>query len=458
MNAPRTLPAVGATLERPSVRALCERWPRSLVTDGVRHIVAQARAGATLPDDDTGWARALTAFLEARTASTLRPAINATGVVLHTNLGRAPLAPAALDAIASVASGAATLEYDVDAGSRGSRHVHCAALLCELTDAEDAIVVNNCAAALVLALQALAQGRETLVSRGELIEIGGSFRVPDIMATSGSTLVEVGTTNRTHVADYRRALSPRTGAIVKVHRSNFTVEGFVAEASVPDLRPVATEAGIPLIHDFGSGLMLDLAPWGLSGEPTAADAVRDGASLVLMSGDKLLGGPQAGIILGTREAVGALRRHPMARALRVDKLTLAALEATLRLYREPARAVQEIPALAMLTAPLAEVQRRAEALRDAVMRGSDAPTSPPDLRVEPSEASVGGGAFPTARIPSACLTIGGDVQRLDAALRKHATPVIATIRDGRLRLDLRSVPAAQDALLAERLRQAITAA
>lgn len=460
MTAPRTLPAVGTTLERPAIRALCETWPRALVTEGVREIIAEARNGAAIPADDAAWTSALQEFLEARTTSTLRPAINATGVVLHTNLGRAPLAAAALDAIAAVSRGASTLEYDVAAGSRGSRHVHCAALLCELTGAEDAIVVNNCAAALVLALQALAQGRETLVSRGELVEIGGSFRVPDIMATSGTTLVEVGTTNRTHLEDYRRALSPRTGAIVKVHRSNFTVEGFVAEASVADLRPVAAEAGIPLIHDFGSGLMLDLSPWGLSGEPTAADAVRDGATLVLMSGDKLLGGPQAGIILGTRAAIAALRQHPMARALRVDKLTLSALEATLRLYREPARAVREIPALAMLTAPLADVEGRAEALAAAASAASAGRAAGVDgrgidVRVEPSEATVGGGAFPTARIPSASVTIGGDVEGLEHRLRAHATPVIATVRAGRLRLDLRSIPAEQDGILRARLVQAL---
>ncbi len=448
MNAPRALPAIGTTLERPAVRALLKQWPRALVTEGVRAVVAAARAGAPLPESDDAWRDALVAWLESRAASTLRPALNATGVVLHTNLGRAPLAPAAIEAIASVASGAATLEYDVATGSRGSRHVHCAALLAELSGAEDAIVVNNCAAGLVLTLQALAAGRESIVSRGELIEIGGSFRVPDIMATSGTTLVEVGTTNRTHVADYRRALNPRTGAIVKVHRSNFTVDGFVAEATVPELVPVAAEADVPLINDFGSGLMLDLSPWGLHGEPTVRDAVREGATLVLFSGDKLLGGPQAGIIVGRKQAVDALRRHPMARALRVDKLTLAALEATLALYREPSRAVREIPALAMLTASLADVTARADSLAESLRaRGADA-------RVEPTESTVGGGAFPTARIPSSAVTIGGDVEAIEERLRRHALPVIATIRDGRLRLDLRSIPADQDAMLTRRVVEA----
>lgn len=446
MTAPRALPAVGTTLDRPAVRALAERWPRTLLTEAVRAIIADARAGGTLPVDDTAWRSAIEGWLTARTASTLRPAINATGVVLHTNLGRAPLAAEALAAVSVIASGAATLEYDVPSGQRGSRHVHAAALLRELTGAEDALVVNNCAAALVLALQAHASGREALVSRGELIEIGGSFRVPEIMTASGCALVEVGTTNRTHVADYRRALSPRTGAIVKVHRSNFTVDGFVAEASVRDLVPIAAEANVPLIHDFGSGLMLDLAPWGLSGEPTARDAVRDGASLVLMSGDKLLGGPQAGIILGTTAAIAELKRHPMARAMRVDKLTLAALEATLALYREPSRAVRAIPALAMLTASPDEIRARAAALAAAV--GGDA-------RVDASEATVGGGAFPTARIPSSAVTLGGDIESLEHRLRDHALPVIATRSEGRLWLDLRSVPREHDDALTGRLREAV---
>ncbi len=448
MTEARQLPAVGTVLERAALRALAAEWPRALVADAVRAIIADARAGQPLPDSDEAWRSAVEGRVQSRTTATLRAAINATGVVLHTNLGRAPLARAALSAVEQVASGASTLEYDVDAGARGSRHVHCAALLAELTGADDAIVVNNCAAGLVLALQALASGRETIVSRGELVEIGGSFRVPEIMAASGTTLVEVGTTNRTHVADYRTALTPRTGAIVKVHRSNFTLEGFVAEASVAELVPVAAEGNVPLLHDFGSGLMLDLSPWGLSGEPTAREAVRAGATLVMMSGDKLLGGPQAGIILGTREAIAALRRHPLARALRVDKLTLAALEATLQLYRDPARALREIPALAMLTAAVTAIRERAESLATQLGGATD-------LRIEDSEATVGGGAFPAARIASVALTFGGAVDALEARLRRAALPVVGTVRDGRLRLDLRSVPPDQDALLLARLRAAL---
>ena len=359
----RSLPAVGTLLELDGVRQLLATAPRDLVTDVVRAVIEYARQAATpAPVDDASWVRAIEAALAQRQRSTLRRVINATGVVLHTNLGRAPLASAALDAIRAVAQGFSTLEYDVATGARGSRHAHCTALLAELTGAEDALVVNNCAAALVLTLNTFADGRDAVISRGELVEIGGSFRVPDIMAKSGARLVEVGTTNRTHADDYRRALSPRTGALVSVHRSNFTIEGFVASVPVRELVPIAAEGRVPLLHDFGSGLLLDLSPWGLTGEPSARDAVKAGASLVMMSGDKLLGGPQAGIIVGKAELIGALRRNPLARALRVDKLTLAALEATLALYRDPARAVSAIPALAMLTTSVMALEARASHL------------------------------------------------------------------------------------------------
>jgi L-seryl-tRNA(Ser) seleniumtransferase len=449
IRSPRALPAVGTVIERAAIKALAARWPTAMVTEAVRAIIAAARTGHALPADDAGWVAAIDARLTEATRPSLRPAINATGVVLHTNLGRAPLARVALDAIGEIAHGASTLEYDADRGIRGSRHTHCARLLCELTGAEDAIVVNNCAAGLVLALQALAAGRETVVSRGELVEIGGSFRVPEIMTASGTTLVEVGTTNRTHADDYRRALSPRTAAIVKVHRSNFAIEGFTAEASVRDLRPIASEAGIPLIHDFGSGLMLDLSPWGLTGELTVPETVRDGAALIIMSGDKLLGGPQAGIVLGTREAIGALRTNPLARALRVDKLTLAALEATLALYRDPARARREIPALAMLTEAPEAIRARAVAVADAVTAATGLAVA-----VEASAATVGGGAFPTARIPSFAITIAEDPQGLETRLRLGPMPVVGRLAEGRLWLDLRSVPPEDDAVLVTMLCQA----
>lgn len=446
----RSLPAVHVVLERPRIRALLEQAPRGVVLEAVRAVLHESRTASAPPNEDVLDA-AIAAEVERRTQPSLRPVFNATGVVLHTNLGRAPLARAAIQAIARTAGGSSNLEYDLTRGERGSRYGHCVQLLCELTGAEDAIVVNNCAAALVLALNTFADGRGALVSRGELIEIGGSFRVPDIMAKSGATLVEVGTTNRTHTDDYRRALTGDTGAIVKVHRSNFAVQGFVAEASLEDLTPIAREGNVPLLFDFGSGLLLSLEPFGLAGEPTAHDAVRAGATLTFMSGDKLLGGPQAGVIVGEAVAVSACRRNPLARAVRVDKLTLAALEATLALYRDPERAVREVPVLAMLAAGADEIRQRAGRMASRLTNLGYAAT------VEASEATVGGGAFPTARIPSYAIVLSGDAVALEARLRAAAQPIIARVADGRVRLDVRSVPQEQDGALASALEQALTA-
>lgn len=442
-DARRTLPAVGALLDLPAVRRLCERAPRQLVADAARAVVERVRhAPSTAPTGDEAWAAAITAEVEARERPSLRPVLNATGVVLHTNLGRAPLAAAAIDAIARTASAASNLEYDVTTGERGSRYVHCAALLRELTGAGDALVVNNGAAALMLALNTVAEGKEAVVSRGELIEIGGSFRVPDIMAKSGAVLREVGTTNRTHPDDYRRVLGDRTGALVKVHRSNFEIRGFVAECGVRDLVPMAREASVPLVMDLGSGLLIPLDAWGLRGEPTAGEVLADGATLVVMSGDKMLGGPQAGILAGDAAVIAACRRNPMTRALRVDKLTLAALEATLALYRDPARAVRDVPVLAMLTAAPDAV--RARAARLAARLAARSITS----EVVATEATVGGGAFPGARIPSFAVSPSGPATALEASLRGWPQPVIGRIAGDRLLLDLRSIPPAEDEALA----------
>ena len=450
MNDPRrTLPAVHVLLEQDGVRALAERVPRSVVVDAVRASLAAARTRPEqAPTTEAEWTSVVAAHIAASERPTLQPVLNATGVVLHTNLGRAPLATAAVEAIAEVARGFSSLEYDLVEGTRGSRHVHCEALLRDLTGADDALVVNNCAAALVLALNTLADGRDAVVSRGELVEIGGSFRIPEIMAKSGARLVEVGTTNRTHADDYRRACTARTGAIVAVHRSNFTVDGFVATVALRDLAELAASAGVPLLYDFGSGLMLGLALWGLRGEPTAREAVASGASLVVMSGDKLLGGPQAGIILGRADLVDALRRNPLARALRVDKLTLAALQATLRLYREPARAVHDIPTLAMLTTPVESLRTRAAALvARLAAHGVNA-------RIADTEATVGGGAFPSARIPSCAIVLDGDAEKRERALRKGVPPVVGRIADGALWLDLRGIADTDDDRLVQTILEA----
>jgi L-seryl-tRNA(Ser) seleniumtransferase len=371
-------------------------------------------------------------------------------VILHTNLGRAPLAEAALRAIQDTAGGYSNLEYDVDRGERGSRYVHSVALLRELTGAADAIVVNNCAAGLVLALNTLARGREVVVSRGELIEIGGSFRVPEIMAKSGARLIEVGSTNRTHASDYAAAMSDRVGAIVKVHRSNFAISGFVAEASVEELALIARDHQVPVLHDLGSGLLTSLERYGLPREPTARDAIAAGASLVFMSGDKLLGGPQAGIVAGDAALIARLRGNPLARALRVDKLTLAALQATLALYRDPETVVRSVPVLAMLTAPAAAIRARAEAVATR-LRGHGI-----EVTVADSTASVGGGAFPAARIASAALSLAGDATGTETRLRMGQPPVVGRIADGTVLLDLRSVPAGQDAAFGDALVRALS--
>jgi L-seryl-tRNA(Ser) seleniumtransferase len=444
----RALPSVNALLESDTVRPLLASAPRELVVKAVRDAVAAARDATDAPRDAGEWGVAIRNALAMRQRRSLRPVINATGVVLHTNLGRAPLAPTALAAIRDVAAGYSNLEYDLERGTRGSRYSHCVGLLRELTGAEDALVVNNGAAALVLALNSLAEQRPAIVSRGELIEIGGSFRIPDIMAKSGARLVEVGTTNRTHLVDYERAL-PGAGVIVKVHRSNFALEGFVADVPLADLVRLAASRDVPVLHDLGSGLLISLERFGLTGEPLASEVVREGATVITMSGDKLLGGPQAGIMLGRRAAIERIRTNPLTRALRVDKLTLAALEATLALYREPERALREIPTLAMISADIAAVRARARSLVERLALREIA------CEVVDTEASVGGGAFPTARIPSAAVALQGNAERHDVRLRAGEPPVVSRIVDGRVVLDVRTVQPGFDDELADIVERAV---
>ena len=431
----RALPSVSAVLEIAEIRDLLATAPRSLVVNAVRDVIAAVRDGAlAAPEHSSDWAATVAASLATSTRPSLRPVINATGVVLHTNLGRAPLARAALEAIAAVASGYSNLEYDLPAGSRGSRYSHCAALLRQLTGAEDALVVNNCAAALVLALDTIAAGREAVLSRGELVEIGGSFRVHEIMAKSGARLREVGATNRTHLADYARAINHDTGALLKVHRSNFALAGYTADVAVAELVPLAREHDLPIVHDLGSGLLIPLDDFGLHGEPTATEALAAGASIVMMSGDKLLGGPQAGLILGSARYIAAMRTNPLARSYRVDKTTLAALEATLSLYRDPGAARREIPTLVMLGAPAATIRARAERclamLRESGIEGALVDTT----------AAVGAGAYPTTELPSIAVALEGAAERWSVALRSGASAVVGRVHDGRLLLDLRTVP------------------
>jgi L-seryl-tRNA(Ser) seleniumtransferase len=430
----RALPSVGSLLLEPEIQELLRTEPRIAVVDAVRESLAAARTRRAGPPES--WAADVRERLADRGRPSLRPVLNATGVVLHTNLGRAPLAPAAVAAMAEVGSGYSNLEFDLDTGARGSRSDHCRSSLRAVTGAEDALAVNNAAGALLLALGALAAGREVLISRGELIEIGGSFRIPDILEQSGAGLHEVGTTNRTHLDDYRSAVGPGVAAVLTVHRSNFEQRGFVATPEQADLAVFARETGLPYLVDVGSGLVLDLEPWGLRGEPRVQDALAAGADLVLFSGDKLLGGPQAGCLAGRRELVARCRRHPIARAVRADKMTLAGLEATLSLYRDPAQAVQEIPVLHMLTLSAEELARRAERLADLCPSALGA-------SLQPGESAVGGGSFPGAVLPTTLVTLDAGSLGPDGLalrLRVGEPSVIARVSGGKILLDPRTLP------------------
>lgn len=429
------LPAVHALVDAAAAATSAPRWA---ILEAARRAIADRRAallaGGTDPVvDPAGVAAVATELARPR----LRPVINATGVVLHTNLGRAPLAAAARAAIDEVARGYSNLEYDLGSGERGSRHDHLRELLRELTGAEDAAVVNNNAAATVLGLAALATEREIIVSRGELVEIGGSFRLPEILALSRGIMVEVGTTNKTHLRDYEGALRPATGLLLKVHRANFAIVGFTSEVAPEALVALGRPRGVATMIDLGSGAMIDRETqraWGLPEEPTVAEAVATGADLVTFSGDKLLGGPQAGIVVGSRAAVERVRKHPLMRALRPDKLTLAGLAATLALYRE--RRLADLPALRMLGAPADAVAVTAHELAAAIgeVRGLT-------IAVEACASTVGGGAMPTASLPSWAVTLrGASADELDRGLRRAS--IVGRIEDGRVWLDVRTVQAA----------------
>jgi L-seryl-tRNA(Ser) seleniumtransferase len=408
----------------PSVDELARDADDPLAVEAARAVVESARAAIRAGAEPGDLRELLEAELRALRSPRLRRAINATGVVVHTNLGRAPLARDALEQVVDTARGYSNLEYDLQSGARGSRQDHIAGILRRLTGAEAALVVNNNAAAVMLALAALAEGREVLVSRGELIEIGDGFRIPDVLARSGAILREIGTTNRTRAADYDRAIGPETALILRVHQSNFRVLGFTEQPSVKELASVARRHKLPLVDDLGSGAFFPFED-----EPSARESLAAGADLACFSGDKLLGGPQAGVVVGRADLVERLRRHPLQRALRADKLTLAALEGTLRLYLDPARAAREIPVLRMLGDEVPTIRARAERL--AVLTGGE---------VEETVARVGGGALPLAELPSFACAVEEDLAR---SLRLGEPPVVGVVRDGRLLLDCRTLTDAE---------------
>ena len=444
----RSLPSIDELLSRPSLAPLLSSEPRPLVVEALRTAVETARA-RLIAGDPAGFDEAdVHRALQTLKQPNLRKVLNATGVVLHTNLGRAPLSLAALARIAEVGAGYCNLELDLEEGERGSRYQPVIELLCRLTGAEDALVVNNCAASVLLAFSALAQGREAIVSRGELVEIGGGFRIPDVMRQSGARMIEVGTTNRTRLADFAEAIGPDTGLLVKVHRSNFALVGFTEEASTRELAGLAREKGIVLFEDLGSGALTALHAEGLTSEPTVATVVSAGADLVAFSGDKLLGGPQAGILVGRRGVIAALRKHPLNRALRIDKLTVAALEATLEAYRDGAEDL--LPVRALLKQPRATLEARAQRLLEQLL------AQQVDARLIVTTGQVGGGAMPLASLPSFACAIGGaNAEALHQRLRAAQPPVVARIADGLLLLDVRCLRDDELSLVASAVAAAV---
>ena len=451
MLTPRDLPSVDRLI-RAARTTGDEAAPHTLLLEAARTELAAARTqlrdGALATDDLLA---TLAERVRVRVADALRPSLrpvlNASGVIIQTNLGRAPLSSAALAAMARVGGGYSNLEYDLERGGRGGRGVHLEGLLTRLTGAEAALAVNNNAAAVYLALLALAPGREVIVSRGQAVEIGGGFRIPDVLRQSGATLVEVGTTNRTYAHDYASAITERTALLMRVHSSNFRLVGFVHETPLDEMAAVGRAHGVPVLDDLGSGTLLPTAPYGLAPEPTVQASVASGADLITFSGDKLLGGPQAGLIVGRRDLIEQLRRHPLARALRVDKTTIAGLEATLRAYLS-GTALDELPVWRMISAPLAGLQARAEALAAQLRAAGLA------AEVAPCRSAVGGGSLPGETLPSVAVAIkpGPDgADALAARLRAGSPAVVARIAEGRLLLDLRTVFVEQDELLLRQL-------
>jgi L-seryl-tRNA(Ser) seleniumtransferase len=464
----RCLPGVDAVLSAlesegaPAARS----WLAELIRAEIGHARERIRAvpADSAFDPEAYSAAAIARRVQDHLADLARPnpdvVINATGILLHTNLGRAPLSDAAVRHMSQVAAGYSDLEFDLERGERGSRQDHIRELLALLTGAEDAMVVNNNAAAVLLALGALARSKEVVISRGELVEIGGSFRIPEILEQSGAVLKEVGTTNRTHLRDYENALGPQTGLLLRVHQSNYRIEGFTAEVPLTDLVALGAQKGLPVMVDLGSGAFIDVAAAGLRPEPLVRDVVAAEPHVVTLSGDKLLGGPQAGIVVGRSETVERMRRHPLARAVRIDKMMLAALQSTLAAYLDPSRAQSEIPVLAMLFEPEASVRRRADALVQALGRTLSNPA--PRLSVEDAKGAVGGGTLPAEGLRTVVVVLDPrphtTAARVERALRAGKPPLLARIQDDRVLIDVRTVLRPQEDMLPGLLKLAWQAA
>ena len=458
MNPLSQLPSVDRLLSDPAVAALIDLHGRAVITQLVRTALADAReaarAGNPLPDAASLIATIDTAATVHATPN-LRPVFNLTGTVLHTNLGRAPLPEEAIAAMAAAARSPCALEYDIETGGRGDRDDVVNELLCELTGAEAATIVNNNAAAVFLLLNTLALRKEVVVSRGELIEIGGAFRVPDIMKRAGAKLVEVGTTNRTHLKDFSEAITPRTAMLMKIHASNYAIQGFTHAVPESELAALAHEQGLPFVVDLGSGTLTELERWGLPHEPTPRENIAAGADLVTFSGDKLLGGPQAGLLVGSKELIGKIKKNPLKRALRVGKITLAALEAVLRLYRDPDRLNERLTALHQLTRPATQMRAAAERLLPSLQAALTA--LPVSVEIVPLQSQIGSGSLPVDRLPSAGFAIrpqgkkSGVLHRIEAALRGLPRPVIGRIDNGALLLDLRCLAETEESEFAAQL-------
>ena len=455
----RRLPKVDQLLDEPEVKELAETIPRRLVLQAVRDILESFRArilagDAQIGPDDLARPR-LAALIRSEAQRLARPSfrrvVNGAGVVIHTNLGRSLMAEEALEAIAAAGRYYSNLEFDLQTGRRGSRYSHVEALLCDLTGAEAALVVNNNAAAVLLALETLARGREVIVSRGELVEIGGSFRIPEVMAKSGAVLVEVGATNKTHYHDYERAITEQTALLLKVHQSNFRMIGFTSLVDAVELSELGRKHGLPVMEDLGSGSLVDFSRFGLAKEPTVQETVKSGVDVTTFSGDKLLGGPQAGLILGRKDIVARIKKNPLNRALRIDKFTLAALEATLRLYLDEPRALTGVPTLNLIARPYPELRRQAARLRRKLVQ-----VAPDWIRVGEADgcSQIGGGALPAQELKTRLVTLSParlSVNELETALLNMPVPVIGRIENDLFVLDVRTIAAADHRLIAQAL-------